>query len=128
METLTLLASQLTHKNEGYVEALDVFSVAALHSGGPESLNPKLWPCEDSVALAILDDGSRVAAVADAHFGGAASEAYTRDAAEIFDALSQPNGPRQLQETVVQLDERHRSTRDIEDQSETTLLMASLRA
>src|SRR5690606_10076314 len=70
---LVLLGSSLTVKGASAARAASPWACAGL-TVGADSVNPKRWPCEDSVAVVPLEDGGVLAAVADAHWGGKTGE------------------------------------------------------
>jgi serine/threonine protein phosphatase PrpC len=122
----TILASALATKGSSSHGALDSRSCAAMHTGGGESINPKLWPCEDSLTVAEFDSGERLACVADAHWGGSSSEGFTRDLAEVWERVSGPTVPTRLYRALLQLESAYGLARPEEDRSETTVIVAHL--
>lgn len=122
---LELLASQLPTK-DARIEGALRGAAALLDSGGDASLNPKLWPCEDSLAL-VEDASGLLALVADAHWGGAASEFLARDLARSWERASQaPTCSKRLVKTLLLLEARFMAERPRGDRSETTVLIAHL--
>ncbi|MGE0713642.1 MAG: PP2C family serine/threonine-protein phosphatase [Planctomycetota bacterium] len=119
---VTLLASHLGAKGEASQGALPG-AAAALHAGRGPSLNPKLWPCEDSLVLAALPGGELLACVADAHWGGSAGEAFTE---RLPDALAaSPAAPAtRLYRALLELEREYHAERDPGDRSESTVLAA----
>lgn len=123
----TLLASSLSRKGSSRVESLDDRVALGLHTGAGPSLNPKLWVCEDSVGAARLPDGAAIAAVADAHWGGASSEAIAAGAVEAFLATDPALAPvARLHTALLQLEVDYLRRRDPRDPSETTAILALL--
>jgi serine/threonine protein phosphatase PrpC len=95
-------------------------------AAGVGSINPKLWICEDSVLLAPLEHGAWLGAVADAHWGGLSGEIAVRSALEAWQRATPLDPAARLREALYAI-EMHLKERG-DDQSETTLLLAHLRA
>lgn len=122
-DSITLLGSAFPTKGERTTRALAPGAVAALASGGAESLNPKKWTCEDSVVLHRLPDGSLLAGVADAHYGGYAGEAILEGIVEDFGNARGVRITDRLIETVRAADARLIENRPVGDESESTVLL-----
>lgn len=125
METPTsieLLGSSLTTKGESVLRALDDRCVVALATGAAESLNLKQWLCEDSVAVHRLGDGSLLAAVADAHFGGYAGEAMLEGLVDRFESTAPGTILERLTQTMRLADAALHEHRPAGDTSESTAL------
>lgn len=95
-------------------------------AAGADSMNPKRWVCEDSVLLARLDDGAWLAAVADAHWGGLAGELAVRSALDAWQCATASDPPARLREALTSIEACLKGRG--QDESETTLLLACLRA
>ena len=130
-DTILMPGSQLTEKGDRRVEALDASTVAALATGAAESTNPKLWLCEDSLAVHRLEGGGRLAVVADSHYGGYAGEAVVRPCREEFETLRAEEPGRRVVEILTdvlrRLDLRLHEGRPPGDESETTALLVYTR-
>lgn len=124
--SVVFLASDLAVKGARKLAALDARAAAALHTGGGVSTNPKTWPCEDSLALHRLADGARLAAVADAHWGGAAGETVARELLASWQEAGEGRALQRLHRALLRLEARHLGGRDPQDPSETTALLAHL--
>ncbi len=92
-----------------------------MHTGSGASMNPKLWPCEDSLCPHALEDGFPLA-VADAHWGGSSSEAVTGKLKAAWLAASGAPLER-LRSALLDVEGRFFETRDVRDGSETTVLL-----
>lgn len=126
MEDITaieLLGSSFSTKGERRLQSLDPHVAVALASGSAESLNPKQWVCEDSVAVHRLPDGGLLAAVADAHYGGYAGEAILADLAARFAAQVAGSVPERLTNVLREADELLFERRPVGDGSESTVLL-----
>lgn len=122
---IELLASALRAKG-ARVAGHGPGAAALLDAGGEQSLNPKLWPCEDSLAL-LQVEGGILALVADSHWGGAASEHAARDLAAAWERSSSASRLEQrLVKTLLLLEARFLAKRPAGDRSETTVLIAHL--
>lgn len=120
---ILLLASHLTAKGAHQTESLSERAAAALHTGAGASINPKLWPCEDSLGLVDLGNGEYLAAVADAHWGGQIGVDLIEPLATAWGA-SQGQPPARLQQTLLRVEADALARRAPTDESETTLLLA----
>ncbi len=121
MTAHVLLASSLPAKSTAEVRALGASAAIGI-AAGKGSRNPKRWPCEDSVAALTLDDGALVACVADAHWGGSASEVMTRELERVWSAAG-PGAPLQkLRRCLLSLDGLLHA-RPEDDPSETTAIL-----
>lgn len=120
---MKLLASSLTEKGQHTTLPVTTEAGVGMATGSAPSRNPKLWVCEDSLALHRLPDGAWLAAVADAHFGGSSSE-HVIDG--LLAAYSTSEGPiaQRLLATLQALDATLHAHRD--DRSETTVLLVHL--
>jgi serine/threonine protein phosphatase PrpC len=95
-------------------------------AAGVASINPKEWICEDSVLLAPLEHGAWLAAVADAHWGGLSGEIAVGSALEAWRAATELDPAARLREALYAIEARLKGRG--EDESETTVLLAHLRA
>src|SRR5262245_35065775 len=84
-------------------------------------MNPKQWPCEDSVVVVPLDDGGLLAAVADAHWGGLSSEVVVQGLAAAWREARSTDPVTRLRQALFQLDARLQQRG--KDGSETTVLL-----
>lgn len=122
---IELLGSQLLAKR-ARLEAAAPGVAALLDAGGDDSLNPKLWVCEDSLAVSAVEDGL-LALVADSHWGGAAAEALAQALLPSWERAKAIQGtPRRLVKTLLLAEARLQATRAREDRSETTVLLVHL--
>lgn len=117
-----LFASRLTQKGDSLRHSLDAHVAVAMHTGSGQSINPKHWPCEDSLCAHRLEDGGLLAAVADSHWGGQASEAVAGGLKPCWEAVSGSGVPR-LERALLEIEARRVKTRDPNDPSETTVLL-----
>lgn len=117
-----LLGSSLTAKGAWTSRAASPWACAGL-AVGVESMNPKQWPCEDSVVVAPLEEGGVLAAVADAHWGGRAGEVIADGLVTAWKQTRGADMASRLRQALFLIDgrllERGRS-----DRSETTALLA----
>jgi serine/threonine protein phosphatase PrpC len=89
-------------------------------------LNPKTWPNEDSVAVHRLEDGSYLAVVADAHWGGASSEAVVTHLLTAFGKARGETVRDRLHLALRGIDARFQREKAGRERSETTALLAHL--
>lgn len=122
---MALLASSLEAKCARARAALLPHAAAILDAGGHNSLNPKTWPCEDSLAACVVEDGV-LALVADSHWGGAASECAARQLARAWSRSRAPNTQARLYKTLLMIEAAFAMERPEKDRSETTVLIAHL--
>lgn len=120
---MKLLASSLTEKGAQTALPMATGAAVGMASGSAPSRNPKLWVCEDSLALHRLPEGTWLAAVADAHFGGSSSEHVINGLLAAY-ASSEGSIPERLIATLRALDATLHVHRD--DHSETTVLLVHL--
>ncbi|RMG09761.1 MAG: hypothetical protein D6731_19025 [Planctomycetota bacterium] len=122
-----LLASDLDRKGARAAVALGPRAAACMHTGCGPSLNQKLWPCEDSAALHRLSEGELLACVADAHWGGAASEAVARELRPAFERAPASLGPcERLLAALVEVERGYLAAAAPDEVSETTALAVYL--
>lgn len=119
-----LPASSLTARRALAVRSAAPTACAGL-AAGAESINPKHWPCEDSVFLGRLEDGAWLAAVADAHWGGLSGEVVARSALDAWRQATAADPASRLRQALYTIDGRL-SGRG-KDASETTALLVHLR-
>jgi serine/threonine protein phosphatase PrpC len=122
---VVLLASSLQEKGERARAALPPHAAAILDAGGHNSINPKLWTCEDSLAVCQAEDGV-LALVGDSHWGGAASECAARRLARSWTRASAAHTQGRLVKTLLLLEAAFQLDRPAQDRSETTVLIAHL--
>lgn len=116
-----LLGSSLTAKGAWASRSASPWACAGL-AVGVESMNPKQWPCEDSVVVAPLDEGGLLAAVADAHWGGRSGEVIADGLLAAWKQTRGTNPAVRLREALFLLDGRLLE-RGRDDRSETTALV-----
>jgi serine/threonine protein phosphatase PrpC len=119
---IQLLASSV-QKTERAQAALGSACVALLDAGGHDSINPKHWPCEDSLAVCEVP-GGLLALVADSHWGGGASEAAATGLARAWERAKAPHLKGRLAKTLLLLEARFSMAKSQSDRSETTVLIA----
>lgn len=118
---VVLLGSSLTAKGASVARAASPWACAGL-AVGVDSMNPKHWPCEDSVALAPLDDGGLLAAVADAHWGGKTGELVAANLTVAWRDARGADPAARLRAALFLLDGKLLE-RGRDDRSETTVLL-----
>lgn len=116
-----LLGSSLTVKGAVTSRPASPWACAGL-AAGAESMNPKQWVCEDSVALVPLEDGGVLAAVADAHWGGTSGELIASHLAAAWRDARGAEPAARLRATLFLLDGKLLE-RGRDDRSETTALL-----
>jgi len=119
---IQLLASSL-QKTERARAALGSGCVALLDAGGHDSINPKHWPCEDSLAVCEVP-GGLLALVADSHWGGGASEAAATGLARAWERAKAPHLKGRLAKALLLLEAGFSMAKGEGDRSETTVLIA----
>lgn len=97
-----------------------------LSTGSGESQNPKQWVNEDSLCAHRLADGSVLAAVADAHWGGAAGESIVTGLKAAFERARGATALDRLHLALRAVDARLHMERAQGDGSETTALLVHL--
>jgi serine/threonine protein phosphatase PrpC len=122
---LRLLASDLPTKGDHRVASAGERAAVGMHTGSGPSLNPKVWTCEDSLALHALGDGGHLACVADAHWGGSSSEAVALNLKPGF--FSGPGPVEERLEGALAAASGRIAQASREDASETTALLVHLR-
>lgn len=118
---VVLLGSSLTAKGASTARAASPWACAGL-AVGVDSINPKHWPCEDSVALIPQDEGGVLAAVADAHWGGRSGEVVAGGVADAWRHARGADPAGRLRAALFLLDGKLLQ-RGREDRSETTALL-----
>lgn len=119
---IQLLASSL-QKTERARGALGSGCVALLDAGGHDSINPKHWPCEDSLAVCEVP-GGLLALVADSHWGGGASESAATGLGRAWERAQAPHLKGRLAKTLLLLEAGFSMAKSHSDRSETTVLIA----
>lgn len=118
---VVLLGSSLTAKGAATARAASPWACAGL-TVGADSVNPKRWPCEDSVTLVPLDGGGVLAGVADAHWGGKTGELVAAGLAAAWRDASGADPVTRLRAALYLLDGKLLE-RGRDDRSETTALL-----
>lgn len=121
MTPVLLLASSL-QKTERARAGLGSSCAALLDAGGHNSLNPKTWPCEDSLAVSQVEGGV-LALVADSHWGGGASESSASRLNRCWERAKAPHLKGRLAKTLLLLEASFEQTKSKDDRSETTVLI-----
>lgn len=119
---IQLLASSL-QKTERARATLGPACAALLDAGGHDSINPKHWPCEDSLAVAEVP-GGLLALVADSHWGGGASEAAATGLERAWERAKAPHLKGRLAKALLLLEAGFSMAKGQGDRSETTVLLA----
>jgi serine/threonine protein phosphatase PrpC len=130
-----LLAGDLSEKTQVVLEAPPtpegcLPAALAMTPGAGPSKNPKRWVCEDSAGLLPLGEGAWLSAVADSHWGGAASQDLVRALRPAWE--SSPTPPAEgIPDLAARLlwvlraaDDHLARSKGPDDPSETTLLLA----
>lgn len=118
---VVLLGSSLTAKGAFVARAASPWACAGL-AVGVDSVNPKHWPCEDSVAVVPLEEGGLLAAVADAHWGGRSGEVVASGLAAAWRNARGADPAARLRAALYLLDGKLLE-RGRDDRSETTALL-----
>lgn len=119
-------ASTLERKGERRTAALEQVVAVGLQTGSGESVNPKQWLNEDSLCAHRLSDGSWLACVADAHWGGAAGESLVQALKSAFERARGASALDRLHLALRAADARLHLERRPGDASETTALLVHL--
>ena len=119
-------ASTLSEKGQRRCEALDDAVALGLSVGSAPSMNPKTWANEDSVVAHRMPDGSYLVGVADAHWGGASSEAVAQHLLTAFSKSRGASVRDRLHLALRGIDARFQREKADKERSETTVLLAHL--